>query len=311
VIRPLRDEDIAAIAPIWRELRPDAMHSEAGLRHFVASFPPRAQAAFWIAEEDGIVAWCFAHRRWHRATDNGYVWLGVLPRARRRGLGAELWELAEEHLASIGVARINADVVDDARGERFLRRSGFEPTRRVVISAVDPQRVVAGREAFLRAGYRLVPYARADPVALHRLEQGLSADEPGQEEPRRMTFEEWQREFLGSPDLTLDGSFAVLAGDVPVAYSTLSVDVETRRGRNEGTATAREHRGRGLARLAKLAQLRWAADHGIERVVTDNDDTNAPMLAVNRRLGYEPFTERLGFVREGTASPRAPAAPAR
>ena len=314
MIRPLRDEEIAAVTPIWRELRPDAMHSEAGLRHFVDSFPARAQAAFWIGEEDGVVAWCFAHRRWHRATDNGYVWLGVLPRARGRGLGTKLWELAEEHLASTGVARINADAVGDAEGERFLLRRGFEPTRRVVISAVDPRRVdpaelAAGREAFEHAGYRLVPYARADPVTLHRFEQALSADEPGEAGPRRMSFEEWHQEFFESPDVTLDGSFAILFDDEPVAFSTLSVDVDTRRGRNEGTATAREHRGRGLARLAKLAQLRWAANHGIERVVTDNDETNAPMLAVNRRLGYEPFTERLGFIREGTASPRARAAP--
>ena len=84
----------------------------------------------------------------------------------------------------------------------------------------------------------------------------------------------------------------------PVALSALSVDPPTGRGRNEGTSTAPAYRGRGLATLAKLAQLRWAAEHGIERVVTDNDERNAPMLAINRRLGYEPFAVRRGFVKE-------------
>jgi RimJ/RimL family protein N-acetyltransferase len=91
------------------------------------------------------------------------------------------------------------------------------------------------------------------------------------------------------------------------------VDPAARRGRNEGTATARGHRGRGLATVAKLAQLRWAAEHGIERVVTDNDERNAPRLAVNRRLGYEPLTERRGYLKElraGTACGRARAGPA-
>ena len=87
----------------------------------------------------------------------------------------------------------------------------------------------------------------------------------------------------------------------PVSYAALSVDPGTRRGRNEGTATDAAHRGRGLATLAKLAQLRWAAANGIDRVVTDNDERNGPMLAINRRLGYEPFTERRGYP-EGTLS---------
>ena len=83
-----------------------------------------------------------------------------------------------------------------------------------------------------------------------------------------------------------------------MAYAALSTDPHTRRGRNEGTATAARHRGRGLATLAKLAQLRWAAENGIERIVTDNDERNAPMLATNSRLGYEPFTERRGYLKE-------------
>jgi GNAT superfamily N-acetyltransferase len=306
VIRAFRDDDLAAVARIWRKLRPDAMHSENGLRHLAGSFPERAQAAFWVAENDGVVAWCFAHRRWHRANDNAYVWLGVLPTARQRGFGTALWELAEEHLETIGVARINADVVGDEAGARFLKRRGFAPFRTVVISAVDPSRVdgeeLAGRQkAAERAGYRLVPYAEVDVHALFALELSLSADEPGEDEPRQLSFEEWRQDLFEGPDMTRDGSFAVVSAGEPVAYAALAVDPTTRRGRNEGTATAAAHRSRGLATLAKLAQLRWAAANGIDQVVTDNDERNAPMLAINCRLGYEPFTERRGYVKELTA----------
>jgi RimJ/RimL family protein N-acetyltransferase len=302
-VRALRDEDIPAVARIWRELRADAMHSEDGLRHLVGSFPERAQAAFWVAEDDGVVAWCFAHRRWHRATDNGYVWLGVLPAARGRGAGTALWQRVEKHFDAIGVARINADVVGDEAGARFLEGRGFAPVRTVVASAVDPRRVdgdelAERRAAAERAGYGLVPYALVDVHALFALELSLSADEPGEDEPRRLTFEEWRVDLFDAPDLTQEGSFAVVSAGEPVAYAALSVDPSTRRGRNEGTATVAAHRGRGLATLAKLAQLRWAAANGIARVVTDNDERNAPMLAINRRLGYEPFTERRGYLKE-------------
>jgi GNAT superfamily N-acetyltransferase len=316
VIRELRDGDLGAIARIWRELRPDAMHSERGLAHLLSSFPERAQRGCWVAEDDGVVGWCLAHRRWHRATGNGYIWLGVLPQARGRGLGTALYAAAERHFDAIGVARVNADAVGDEAGARFLDERGFVHIRTVVVSAVDPRAILSAelserRVDAERDGYRLVPYAAVEMEALYTLELGLSADEPGEDEPRLLSFDEWRAELFEDPDLTLEGSFGMVADKTPVAYSTLAVDPATRRGRNEGTATARAHRGRGLATLAKLGQLQWAAQNGIERVVTDNDERNAPMLAINRRLGYTPFTERRGYLKELTAPAGTAAAPAR
>lgn len=303
MIRAFRDGDLPRVARVWRELRPDAMHSERGLRHLIDSFPERAQPAFWVAEDEGVVAWCFAHRRWHRATDNGYIWAGVLPQARGRGIGSALWEAAELHLAAAGVARINADSLEDETGAAFLERRGFASVRALAISAVDPRGVSAAelaerREAAERDGLRVVTYAEVDPHALYELDLAVSGDEPGEDEARRLTFDEWRDDLFDGPDLTKEGSVAVVRDGKPVALSALSVDPPTARGRNEGTSTAPAHRGRGLATLAKLAQLRWAAENGIERVVTDNDERNAPMLAINRRLGYVPFAVRRGFVKE-------------
>jgi RimJ/RimL family protein N-acetyltransferase len=309
VIRELRGSDLPGVARVWRELRLDSVQSEAGVRHLLETFPPRAEVAHWVADADGIVAWAFAHRRWRRATGNAYVWVGVLPEARGRGIGGELWALADEHVASLGVERVNADAVGDQAGEVFLAARGFTHVRTVVVSAVDPRTV--GPQATRVDGYELVSFADAELEQLYRLDREASGDAPGEIEGYEHSFGEWRRELVEHPDFTMEGSLAVLNGREVVAYSALSADLATGRGRNEGTVTARAHRGRGLATLAKHAQLRWAAEAGIERVIADNDETNAPMLAVNRRLGYEPFTERRGFVREETASRRAPAAPAR
>ena len=54
------------------------------------------------------------------------------------------------------------------------------------------------------------------------------------------------------------------------------------------TGTLRAYRGRGLARLAKLAGIRWCAENGVHTLLTANDSQNAPMLAINERLGYRP-----------------------
>ena len=72
------------------------------------------------------------------------------------------------------------------------------------------------------------------------------------------------------------------------AISLLLANFQWARAVNMFTGTSREHRGRGLARAVKIASTRWAADNGITQLVTTNDETNASMLAINRRLGYAP-----------------------
>jgi len=37
--------------------------------------------------------------------------------------------------------------------------------------------------------------------------------------------------------------------------------------------------------------------HGITQIATRNDETNAPMLAINRRLGYQPAGRRVEYLR--------------
>ena len=180
---------------MWRELRPDAVHSERGLRHLVESFPARAQAEHWVAEEHGVVAWAFAHRRWWRASNSAYVWIGVLPEARGRGLGSELSQLVEQHVAELGVEQVNADVVGDPAGERFLKDRGFVRVRTVVISSLNPRSVDFGELETRRSraeadGYRLVPYAEADLEALYRLDMRAGDDSPGGDAPHELSVEE-------------------------------------------------------------------------------------------------------------------------
>jgi RimJ/RimL family protein N-acetyltransferase len=82
-----------------------------------------------------------------------------------------------------------------------------------------------------------------------------------------------------------------------VSLAFLSVDLESRQARNEETGTARQHRRRGLATLAKLATIRWAREHGIEAILTDNAEANTGMLAINDRLGYRPLVARQRWIK--------------
>lgn len=50
----------------------------------------------------------------------------------------------------------------------------------------------------------------------------------------------------------------------------------------------RDYRGRGLAQALKLQTVLLARRAGMRTIRTNNDSLNAPMLAVNRKLGYRP-----------------------
>jgi GNAT superfamily N-acetyltransferase len=311
MIRRLRDDDYPAVVRLLRALRADSIYTPAGMRHLIESMPARAANASWVADEGDIVAWGWAHRRWSRATNTAFAWVGVLPVARTHGVGGAIWELAETHALDLGASALFTDVLGDPDGDRFVRARGFEPFRVDRISALDPRgidlRELADREAAAsREGYRLATFRDADLGALYRLEIDVSGDMPGDETPNVISFNEWRAEMADQPDLDWDGSAAILHGDEAVAECLLTVDGEGRRARNETTGTARAHRRHGLATLAKLASIRWAAENGIETIVADNNEDNAGMLAINERLGYRPLVERRRWSKKlsggGTAS---------
>jgi RimJ/RimL family protein N-acetyltransferase len=84
---------------------------------------------------------------------------------------------------------------------------------------------------------------------------------------------------------------------VAAAVSLLIADEESGRGANMFTGTQRAYRGRGLGLAVKLASIAWAREHGITQIATRNDETNAPMLAINRRLGYVPGGRRVEWLK--------------
>jgi GNAT superfamily N-acetyltransferase len=62
---------------------------------------------------------------------------------------------------------------------------------------------------------------------------------------------------------------------------------------NAMTAVRRAWRGRGVAGALKRATITWAIENGLDAIETANDIDNAPMRAVNRKLGYEPMPDEV------------------
>ena len=121
---------------------------------------------------------------------------------------------------------------------------------------------------------------------------------PSDEPETEMDFESWRRDEFEYPDVSDECSAVVLDGELPVSLAIVTADPERGVGYNSMTATRRSHRRRGLALLAKVAAARQAREIGLERLVTENDEDNAGMLAINVRLGYAPLYIEEYFTRE-------------
>jgi GNAT superfamily N-acetyltransferase len=94
-----------------------------------------------------------------------------------------------------------------------------------------------------------------------------------------------------------EASLVALVDGELAGITMIRVDRPSGRAQNNLCGVRRRYRGRGLALLLKSHSLRRAAELGATIVLTDNDETNAPMLAVNTRLGYRPYARRLEWER--------------
>lgn len=303
MIRPFEPADAAGVVALVRRVAVDWATSPRGLVHRLGSHPERAHHQAWLAEEDGSVVG-FARPRllWEIGSERvGSFWLAVREDRRRRGVGRALLDEAAAHLRAAGAVKLES-FAEEEPGRRFLAAFGLVPRGIEHVSVLDPARAefsaLAGLEERAReCGFRAeaLEHVRAGPRDLHAVYAGALVDVPGAFVADDVRYEEWTRECLDDPDLSHSGSVVVLAGERPVALSFLMSD-GSGRAATDMTGTLPAYRRRGLARLAKLGTVRWAAENGVETMLTGNDDDNAAMLALNRSLGYRPLAERTFFL---------------
>jgi GNAT superfamily N-acetyltransferase len=303
VTRQFDDDDAAQVAALLRALSPASVQSAESLRHRKSSEPERARRRSWVAVESGdVVGFATAYFQWFGGeVGKGRIWVGVREDRRLRGIGTELWETAVSHLRD--ARKLTVEVDDDPAGLRFVETRGFNRYDAEVISSLDPRACDA--EPRSREGFRVVALGEVRDRDRELFEfYGAAGGIPPGDPANRVTLTEWRRFILLNPLLDDEASVVVVdEEDRIVSLSWLLVDRAGRRAENEWTATLPQLRGRGLARLAKVASVRSAARHGITEIVTGNDPDNLPMLELNRRLGYRQLFVRQDLEREAEATP--------
>jgi GNAT superfamily N-acetyltransferase len=267
-----------------------------------------------VAERDGgAVAFVGAgHDRWE---DNPkrYGWLQprLLPDLWSEKEFARLVGVGESWLRSEGGAIAVTRVREDFQKELgALGRLGYAEVRRQNMSELD---LVAGRERILETARHLRQLMRDQGVTLLTLDQDTDAqglrklyemsitaekDIPTTMPWRTETFEEWQRTWLDHPGVRKDRFWIAREGDAIVGMSVLQFPVKRGLPWTSFTGTSPRARGRGIARALKYESVAQAAGLGFKRVRTMNDGANAPILHINREMGYRLVVPMIELHRE-------------
>jgi GNAT superfamily N-acetyltransferase len=295
-IEPERDAE--QVVEVLTATNPTIVSNAAEWRHRVGAVPERAKLLLRAAEVEGrIVGVGEAGLHSFGPGDVTYLGVRVLPAFRRQGIGSALYDEVVAHALALGTPRAATTFDENEDGIAFARKRGWVEERAETLSMLDPRSVADEPDPRID----LVPARDLDPHELHRVDEEATLDMPAIEAFDGIPFDEWVDFVWDNPLFTRDGSFGAVVDGRVAAVSFILANPETGRALSMFTGTTREHRGRGLARAVKLASTRWARENGITQMVTTNDETNAAMLAVNRRLGYQPANRRVEYLieREG------------
>ena len=256
----------------------------------------------FLAEQDGrALGTGSTGRIWMNRVDYPRYWLGmwVLADARRRGIGTALYRATSEVARAAGKTGFQTEVSEAwVDGVRFLANRGFTITGRskmvqLRLRDLTPPPVAppAGlRLTTLEAEPHLV--AGAHRVAVEAFPDIPTSDEPV--EPGTLeAFINRDVDRAGVPRdafmLAVDEATGEVAGYANLILRPGSTTVAY----HDMTAVRPAFRGRGIAAALKRATIAWAIEHGLEALETGNDERNAPMRAINRKLGYTPLPDEL------------------
>lgn len=299
-IQPVADgPDRAAFVAIVNAVTPDDPAALDQMDWEDATYPGTARFLARLGER--VVGAATAGRIYVMPPDYHDYWASIVvrPDARRQGVGSALLATVSDVAAAAGKTGLQLRAWEHRpEGIAFLEHRGFSELERARMVRLP----LAGLARPIVAppdGIRLTTLAEhPDLVAqVHDIALEAFDDIPGGDEPMAAgDLAEFRARDIDRPGIPADGFFVAVddATGAAVAYaSLLFLPASTTVAWHDMTAVRRAYRGRGLATVLKQATIAWAIDHGLEALETGNDVENAPMRAVNARLGYAPLPDEL------------------
>ena len=231
-----------------------------------------------------------------------FVGMTVLAPHRRKGIGTALLEAIEGEARRRGVPKVLAGANE---GEKFAldwalghgyRQIGRRIASYVELAKFEPAQFSEALERARAAGIKIMSFAERlegrDAAAQEKWWHELyDAEAPMWEDiPFATPTPHWPYdrfyEAATSGKQMADLSLVAYAGDQIAGFTTTGKSKD-KDGWTWMTGTAREFRGRGVARALKVEALTRAKRKGLRALGTTNDEPNKSMRGINAKLGYQ------------------------
>jgi mycothiol synthase len=270
--------------------------------------PPARPLHRWVAEDAGEVVGTAYAARWPEDDPaNTFIWLGVLPSHRRRGVARSMLTVAASEMKSAGCTQVIFDCPADAPWEPALERMGLahvftERLSRLRIEDLDRELV---RSWMSRAGERANDYRLhffEGSIPEEHLDAWCSVNNVMNTAPKEnldiadqmMTPEKWRADEKSMKDRG-ERLVAYVAVHLPTGEFVGLTDVVLPELRPElayqrDTAVDPAHRNKGLGRWLKAAMMEHLIENRpqMDRIYTGNAGSNQAMLGINIEMGFKP-----------------------
>jgi GNAT superfamily N-acetyltransferase len=224
-----------------------------------------------------------------------FMWLAVIPDQRQRGIGRLLMDDALEQARQSGTKALISRINDTSvAGQAFCERFEFKPYLHMVnleldLKTWDDARFVSALHTATANGIEFRTFADygdtlANRQRLYDLNKALSATIPRAEPQVFVDFATYVETRLLPATSPHSGIYLALDGDQWIGMQQISL--HDGYAFNEMTGVLPDYRGYGVAQALKILTAQFAKRHQQSFIRTFNDVSNAPMIAVNEKLGF-------------------------
>jgi DNA-binding transcriptional MerR regulator/GNAT superfamily N-acetyltransferase len=235
------------------------------------------------------------------------VWVIVDQPQRGQGIGSALWNALWKELEGMGAIRLRSDVRDnDPLSLSFAEKRGFAIDEHffnyeLELAAFDETPYLPAIAALQTQGIRFCtvadfPAARETYRKLYELNTSYVMDNTNTNAP--WTFSGFEEFVIQAPWFRPEGQFLALDGDLWVGMAAVSLFPDEHLAYNLHTGVLPAYRNRRIATSLKVLAARYAREHGALRLRTDSNLRNAPILAINRKMGYQPQPGMYTLIRQ-------------
>ena len=312
ILRPLElnlDSDASQFVALVNTIAADPITVER-VRESAQFFPTDGirQRTVAVDEHGNIIGSNEVNHRPTYVPGTFYIEVIVLPEYRRRGIGSQLYAHAVETANAHGANRLLCETQDHQPDWiRFAQSRGFQLQRHIFESTLDLQTFdevpFAGTiESVQAQGIRFFTLAdvgntEENQRKLWEINRRDALDIPGYEGD----FPRWQdfsKHVFQASWFSAAGQIFAADGEQWIGLAAVGYFKNTNSCYNMHTGVFKEYRGRKIALALKLLATRYARLLGATFIRTNNDSQNAPILAINKKMGYTPEPGWFKWVKE-------------